>query len=161
MEKEQEKEQMEYERDALKETLDKIAETEEEELRKKKNKKRRSAEISQMAEEFQEQQANIPDESMGEVFKEHLKKLLPKKKRGRHYTTIAKEIKKQVEKKVRKRGPAKWLTNDPTVLSQIDNQTAARTETAHRLDVKDIVKKGLSQEEKVKQIKTIAEQMRE
>ena len=161
MEKEREKEAMEHERDALRETLDKIAETEEEEVRKKKNKKRRSAEISQMAEEFQEEQANLPDESMGEAFKKHLKKLLPKRQRGRHRTTIAREIQKEVEKKVRKRGPAKWLTDDPTVLSQIDDQTAAKAETAHHLDVKEIVKKGLSEEEKVKQIKTIAEQMRD
>ena len=62
---------------------------------------------------------------------------------------------------MKKRGPAKWLLDDPTVLSQIDDQTAAKAETAHHLDVQNILKKGLSKEEKTKQIKTIAEQMRD
>ena len=79
MEKQREKEAMEEECDALKEMLDKIAETEDEEQRKKKNKKRQSAEITQMAEEFQEQQGNLLDESIGEDFQEHLKKLLPRR----------------------------------------------------------------------------------
>ena len=54
----------------------------------------------------------------------------------------------KTKKKIAKRGPAKWLSQDLTVLQQMDKEAALAAEASYKLQARDIKKrKDLTEEE--------------
>ena len=79
----------------------------------------------------------------------------------RRYTVTARDIKKKVAQKIKKRGPARFL-GDKSILSQMEEGGPVNAETAFRLHTKSIVsKKDLTPQERRDEYRNIAQQMRD
>ena len=126
-EQKMEKERTERERASLQETLDRVNEAEEAEHLREENKRRRLSEISAMTEDFHaEQGASTLNDP----------KPRPKHPK-RRYTVTARDIKKKVAEKIKRRGPSRFL-GDKSILSQMEEGDPVNVETAFRMQAKSI-----------------------
>ena len=79
----------------------------------------------------------------------------------RRYTITARDIKKKVAQKIKRKGPARFL-GDKSILSQMEEGGPVNVETAFRMEAKSITnRQDLTPQEKRDEYRNIAQQMRD